>query len=191
MNFWREVHSGEPMRKWLPSPRREDRAARLRNNVTRGGARFSKPVLMLARNIVAAASAGTNGCNTNTRDVGGSTQVETPRLWTPPKFEFVLTRDIAKCLPVAKWNPNDRDIRIRAPHTHAARLASFQPVEFRLRSHTPRRNFYSPNRACTVGLIRPQPYLWRENFYDTISLFLRSAPLAPLSPLFNILFQFP
>lgn len=100
---------------------------------------------MLARNIVAAASAGANDCSTNIPLTVAALR------WRDRGFGLLQSLSLYSrggrhevSLSVAKWNPNDTDIRIRAPHTRAARLARRStPVEFRLHSRTPRRNFYS------------------------------------------------
>lgn len=164
-----------------------------RNNVIRDGAKFSKPCLcwheILSQRLLRERIRLQYKYAWRRWHSGGD-----PRLWTSPKFEFVLARDIAKCLSVAKWNPNDTDIRIRARHTRAAFSVVLQPAEFRLHSRTRHRNFYSQNHAYIVGLIRGgEAYCGdgTRKFWDTIS-FDFSFPLAFFSlPLFSILFQFP
>lgn len=156
------------------------------NIVTRDGAEFSKPCLCwheilpqrLLRERMAAIQISVTVVALRWR---------TWRLWTSPKFEFVLAWDIVKCLSVAKWNPNDTDIRIRAPHTRATfSVVSTRSVSFTFSCAT--QEFLFAKSAVHCRVINTI----RENFgmrYRLVSLF---SPLSRSTlPLFDILFQFP
>lgn len=124
----------------------------LRNNVIRDGAKFSKPCLcwheILSQRLLRERTAAIQICVT-----------AVALRWRTRGFGLLQSLSLysrGTSRSVSPLQSGILTIRIFAyvRGIHAPRLASFQPVEFRLHSRTRHRNFYSQNHAYIVGLIR-------------------------------------